>query len=74
MKLLCPVCKEELPVLQPCDECGEGEIRLLFCSEEADEQNAIGFCDVVDCPNAVLISAGKLISEQMLEADDGSPY
>ncbi len=67
VKILCPVCNEELPNLKPCDICENGIIKTISLVYPFDFNNAIGVCDIVDCHNSVFLRAGELIKDDQIK-------
>lgn len=67
LKLLCPICYAEFPVLKQCT-CGKGELRVISLKKEFSFTDAIVVCDIVDCFNSYIIKAGEIITETMLES------
>ncbi len=67
VSVMCPYCGVEIPVLTKCDQCSQGEIRVLSLSEEFDVSDGIAFCDVVGCPSSYIVRAGDLISREYVE-------
>ncbi|MFP4459373.1 MAG: hypothetical protein ACLFSQ_07285 [Candidatus Zixiibacteriota bacterium] len=63
--LRCPVCHEELQTLKKCDNCADGDIKSIFLTDDINIHDAIGICDVQNCPNAVFMISGKLLSDDM---------
>lgn len=57
----CPECGAELPVLAPCERCNTGKMVLIYLSEALDVQNSVSFCDLMGCPNAMLIHSDRVI-------------
>ena len=66
--ILCPECNVEFPSIDQCGACGKGEIKAIFLDSEAEFQNSIGICNVIDCFNSKIFSYGEIISHKMLEA------
>ena len=65
--LSCPVCGAALPVLAQCDRCHTGDMCVLYCSPALSFSEAVAFCDVVGCPNAMLVRSDRII--RALERD-----
>ena len=65
--ILCPKCDVEFPTIDQCT-CGKGEIKAIFLDNEANIQNSIAICNVIDCFNSKIFSYGEVISHTMLEA------
>jgi hypothetical protein len=59
--LSCPVCNAALPVLAQCDRCHTGDMCVLFASEKLSIEDSVAFCNVVGCPNAMLIHSDTII-------------
>ncbi|MCD6417859.1 hypothetical protein J7M00_03645 [bacterium] len=67
LKLFCPECGAEIPVLTKCENCEQGEIRVLSLARNFDIANGIAFCDVVGCPSSYIVDSGELIEQAYLE-------
>jgi len=65
--ILCPECGVEFPTMDQCP-CGVGEIKAIFLNKEANIQNSIGICNVIDCFQSKIFSYGEVIHHKMLEA------
>ena len=61
VELFCPACGEAFPVLAACDRCGDGEMVLIHCGSSNDVVDAVSFCNVFGCPNAMFIQADRVI-------------
>lgn len=61
VELSCPICDAVLPVLAQCDRCHTGDMRVLYCSKALSFDDSVAFCDVVGCPNAMLVRSHKII-------------
>ena len=61
VELICPSCGKPFPVLAECDRCEEGEMVLVQCNSSSDVINAVSFCNVFGCPNAMFINADRVI-------------
>jgi len=67
VSLFCPVCGTPLPVLAQCDRCHTGDMCVLYCSPALSIEDSVAFCNVVGCPNAMLIRSDRVI--RALERD-----
>lgn len=67
LKIFCPVCSVEIPVLTKCENCENGEIRVLSLDREFNMANGIAFCDVVGCPSSYILDSGDLIEQAYAE-------
>ncbi|RKZ33795.1 hypothetical protein DRQ33_03525 [bacterium] len=67
LEVFCPHCEQKIPILQPCENCDGGEIRVLSLDENFDITNGIAFCDLVGCPSAFILHSGELIEQAYLE-------
>lgn len=59
--LACPVCGTPLPILAQCDRCHNGDMCVLYCSPALSIEDSVAFCNVVGCPNAMLIRSDRII-------------
>jgi len=65
VRMRCPICEVELPVLKPCDYCDTGEFIAISLKNPFDYRDAIGICNIVGCHNSTFIAAGELISNDL---------
>jgi hypothetical protein len=65
LKLECPVCRAELPLLARCSCQADGTLRKLYLSEKRDEAYLVGICDVWGCARSRVIDANEILSEWM---------
>ena len=63
--ILCPTCKEKLPVYTAC-HCG-GELIALFLTLDHNFRDCVGVCNRVGCVNACLITNGEMVNEAILQ-------
>lgn len=66
LKLLCPVCNVEFPVISPC-ECG-GNLVAIFLTKENNFNECVGLCTRVNCHNSRIVHGGELITRSMIES------
>ena len=71
VELFCPGCGKLFPVLAPCDRCENGEMVVVYRSEDFDISNSVSFCNIFGCPNAMLIQSDKVI--MAMERDSYGP-
>lgn len=67
VSLTCPVCGTPLPILAQCDRCHTGDMCVLYCSPALSIEDSVAFCNVVGCPNAMLVRSDRII--RALERD-----
>jgi hypothetical protein len=68
LRLMCPVCRNELDVLLPCS-CGRGELMSLYLTDALSEGHVAAVCNVWGCPRSRLIDNWQVIS-QFVEAGE----
>ena len=56
-----------LPILAQCDRCHTGDMCVLYCSPALSIDDSVAFCNVVGCPNAMLVRSDRII--RALERD-----
>lgn len=59
VKILCPVCKEELDTIAPC-ECG-GIYYAVYKDGKRSYSNCVAICNTWNCKNSLLTSAWAAI-------------
>jgi hypothetical protein len=59
--LFCPSCGKTFPILAACDRCKEGEMVLIHCGDSRNVTDAVSFCNVFGCPNAMFVMADRVI-------------
>ena len=62
VKVLCPVCDSELPVLGKCN-CEDGELRIIYLTPKLKETHMIAVCDKWGCYLSRVIDDNELFSE-----------
>ena len=58
----CPECREELEAYAPCP-CGEGTLRSIFLTAEAESSHVAAVCDVWGCQRSRVVDEWELLSE-----------
>jgi len=69
LEFQCPICGVKIPVLNKCDQCEDGEMRVLSYNPNYDISHGVAICDVVDCPSSYIVSAGELIAHAQVHSD-----
>jgi hypothetical protein len=67
LKLVCPVCHEELKKLVPCTCRVAAYRRAIYLSPDPDELGAVGICEVYGCPQSFVTEDGELLYEVVVE-------
>ena len=63
LRLECPICRVELPVLARCSCQADGALHKLYLSEKPDEAYLVGLCDVWGCTRSRVIDGSEILSE-----------
>ncbi len=63
LRLECPVCRAELPILAHCSCQPDGTLRKLYLTEKRDDAHLVGLCDVWGCTRSRVIDADEILSE-----------
>ena len=63
LELLCPVCKEPLPLLAPCDCTAGSNYRTIYLRKDADIHWSIGICNAYGCPHSFIRDGEEIITE-----------
>jgi len=63
LEVQCPVCKEKMRVIGPCDCQWNGEYVMLSLDKNPDNRNAVCFCDIWGCPKGDVRLAGEVVAE-----------
>jgi hypothetical protein len=67
LRLLCPICQEELRKLVPCT-CRVGAYRrALYLTPDPQDMSAVGICDTYGCPQSFVTEEGELLYEVVME-------
>jgi len=63
LRLECPVCRAELPLLARCTCQADGTLHKLYLTPDRDEAYVIGLCDVWGCTRSRVIDGNEILSE-----------
>ena len=63
LELQCPVCREPLPHLAPCDCTAGATYRTIYLRTDADIHWSIGICNAYGCPKSFIKDGEEIITE-----------